>query len=77
MPSSIRQALVAAAIATAAVGSILLVLTAMSCDASQHVRPAPQLIVVPGPDQVTGTIDASRMDWLSRFIDSESGTAGR
>lgn len=77
MSSSIRRALVAAAIAAAAVGSIFLVLTGSACDAPRRLAPAPQLIVIPRPDQVTGTIDASRMDWLSRFIDSESGKAGR
>jgi hypothetical protein len=82
MSSSTRRILAVVA-AIAAAGSVGLIFAAMSCDAAPHDvprrdAPAPSVIVVPGPEQVTGTIDASRMDWLSRFVDgTASGTAGQ
>jgi hypothetical protein len=79
MPSSTRRALTAVATVIAAVGPIGLMLVASSCDARRHVAPAASVITVPGPEQVTRTIDTSGMDWLSRYVGKEpgSGTAGR
>jgi hypothetical protein len=75
--SFIRRPLTAALAAVAAIGSIVLVLVESSCDAPRRIVPGTNVIVIPGSGQVTGTIDASRVDWLSRFVDGESSTAGR
>ena len=72
MPSSIHRTMVAVTVA----GSIALTCALSACEARRH-GPAANVIVVPSPGQVSGTIDGSRMDWLSRFTRAESGTAGR
>ena len=74
MPSSIHRALSAIAVVA---GSISLTCALSACNAHRRHVPAANVIVVPGRGQVSGTIDASRMDWLSRFISAGSGSAGR
>jgi hypothetical protein len=46
-------------------------------DAPRHTAPGTNVIVVPGPDQVSGTVDTFGMDWLSRFSGAGSVSAGR
>jgi hypothetical protein len=82
MPSSTPRALTAVAVAITAAASIGLILAASSCDAPRHDAPhrqvpAANVVVVPNPEQVTGTIDTSGMDWLSRCVAIGSGAAGR
>ena len=74
MPSSIHRALSAIAVVA---GSISLTCALSACNAHRRHVPAANVIVVPGRGQVSGTIDASHMDWLSRFISAGSGSAGR
>lgn len=64
MSASVRCALAAVAV----VGSLGLIVAAMSArDAPKRSVPATNVITIPGPEQVTGTIDPAGMDWLSRY----------
>lgn len=80
MPFSSRR--ISTAVAMAAIGTIGLAFAASACDRPHHDAPSravptPTVIVVPRPDQVTGTIDASDMNWLSRIVGTGSAAAGR
>jgi hypothetical protein len=46
-------------------------------NAARHAAPRTNVIVVPGPNQVSGTVDPSGMDWLSRFSGAGAASAGR
>jgi hypothetical protein len=66
---------VAAALAVA--GLLGLVFAVWPGDTARQAVPGTSVIVVPGPDHVSGTVDASGMDWLSRFSGAGSVSAGR
>ena len=74
MPSSVHRTLSAIGVVA---GSMSLTCTLSACDTHRCHGPTANVIVVPGRGQVSGTIDATRMDWLSRFISAGSDTAGR
>jgi len=74
MPVSPRRAM-AAVVAVA--GLLGLVYAVWPGNAARHAAPGTNVIVVPGPDQVSGTVDTSGMDWLSRFSGAGSVSTGR
>lgn len=71
-----RLATVAAA---CTVGLLATVPFALTADGKRPALPpaaANTVIVIPRPDQVTGTIDPTGMDWLRRYV-AGSATTGR
>lgn len=65
MAASARRALVTGA--GVAAGLLGIVAAASACHAPTHHVPPANLIVIPSPEQVTGTIEPTRMDWLRDF----------
>jgi len=65
------------AVAAAVAGLLGLTYAVWAGDTPRHAAPATNVIVVPGPDQVSGTVNASGMDWLNRFSGAGSVSAGR
>lgn len=74
MTVSPRRALFAV---VAIVGLVGLSYVFWAGDTARRAVPGANVIVVPGPDQVSGSLDPSGMNWLSRFTGTGSVSAGR
>ena len=69
-----RLALTVAAITTAAGSLALLVLVPSACTSSVSTPAPPQnVITIPGPDQISSTLDASRCPWPLACIAALTG----
>ncbi|MEY9930205.1 hypothetical protein ABH926_004847 [Catenulispora sp. GP43] len=67
----------AAVAAAGTVGLLATVPFALTTDGKRPASPpaaTQNVIVVPGPEQVTGTIDPTDMDWLSRYVAGSATT---
>ena len=76
MSASVRRRLGAVA-AACTVGLLATVPFAVTADGTRPTLPpaaAHTVIVIPRPDQVTGTIDPTGMDWLSRYVAGSATT---
>ena len=63
---------------TVAAGSLALLAIAPSTSAAAapSTIPSNRIIVIPGPDQVSNTLDASRCPWLKAYIAALTGGIG-
>jgi len=72
MTASVRRAL--AMVAGVAAGWLGLVATTSACHAPTRNVPPANPIVIPPPEQVTGTIGPMRMEWLRDFATTSAPT---
>ncbi len=77
MPSSVRRTL--AAVAAVCTLGLLTVVPSSSASATTPrppAVPAANVIVIPGPDQVSNTVDASGCPWMNAYVSALRSASG-